>query len=259
MKPAMLLKVILSVLLFSSVTSVMAQTARPFKGAWYSDGMYVNIDFYGKTIPDPNSMDGYPCAGIIKVMPEVTSMSSTIENLKVTGNRATATAYFAERDSKLSFEYMADGSMKITSNDGFAYVDNELKKLPQTSYILRRATPFNGEWKLTKGDGMLRVNLYYKSMYEENAEGDTELCYGTIYVSTANGMRVDNCLIRNCKIDGNKAEIEYVGGRDGNTYRATLVYNPSTRQITLKSPTAVGVSGGVSESYVMDGMVFISR
>lgn len=45
MKPAMLLKAIISVLLFSSVTAAQAQTARPFKGAWYADGLYVDIDF----------------------------------------------------------------------------------------------------------------------------------------------------------------------------------------------------------------------
>lgn len=61
------------------------------------------------------------------------------------------------------------------------------------------------------------------------------------------------------KIEGNKAVIEYVGGRDGNTYRAVLVYNPSTRQITVKSPVSVGASGGVKESFVVDGMVFTRR
>ena len=147
----------------------------------------------------------------------------------------------------------------MTSSDGFSYVDDELKKLPQNSYVLHRASPFNGEWKLAKGDGTLRINLYYKSMYEENAEGGSEMCYGTIYVAYANGMKVDNSLIRARKIEGNKAVIEYVGGRDGNTYRAVLVYNPSTRQITVKSPVSVGASGGVKESFVVDGMVFTRR
>lgn len=255
----MLLKAIISVLLFSSVTAAQAQTARPFKGAWYADGLYVDIDFYGKSISDPNSMDGDPCAGIIRIKPDDTSMAYTIENLKMSGNRATATAYFAEKDSRLSFEYMADGSLKMTSSDGFSYVDDEQKKLPQNSYVLHRASPFNGEWKLAKGDGTLRINLYYKSMYEENAEGGSEMCYGTIYVAYGNGMKVDNSLIRARKIEGNKAVIEYVGGRDGNTYRAVLVYNPSTRQITVKSPVSVGASGGVKESFVVDGMVFTRR
>ena len=76
-------------------------------------------------------------------------MAYTIENLKMSGNRATATAYFAEKDSKLSFEYMADGSLKMTSSDGFSYVDDELKKLPQNSYVLHRAgrSTVNGNWQ----------------------------------------------------------------------------------------------------------------
>lgn len=255
----MLLKAIISVLLFSYVTAAQAQTARPFKGSWYADGLYVDIDFYGKSISDPNSMDGDPCAGIIKIKPEVTSMSYTIENLKVSGNRATATAYFAEKDSKLSFEYMSDGSMKMTSSDGFSYVDDELKKLPQNSYVLHRAAPFNGEWKLAKGEGALRMNLYCKSMYAENAEGNSELCYGTVYVAYNNGMYVDNCLITKRKVEGNQAVIEYVGGRDGNTYRALLVYNPSARQITVKGTVAVKTVNEIKECYVTDGLVFMRR
>lgn len=136
MKPAILLKAIISVLLFSSVTMAMAQTSRPFKGEWCGGGLYVKIDFYGKTIPDPNSMDEYPCAGIIKIKHEINSMSYTIENIKVNGNRATATAYFAEKDSHLTFEYLSDGSLRLTSSDGFAYVDDSLKKLPKSSYVL---------------------------------------------------------------------------------------------------------------------------
>lgn len=255
----MLLKAIICVLLFSSATVAQAQTSRPFKGAWYAPGLYVNIDFYGKTIPDPNSMDEDPCAGIIKIKPETNSMAYTIENLKVSGTKATATAYFAEKDSRLSFEYMSDGTLKITSSDGFSYVDDGLKKLLQSTYTLHRASPFSGEWKLAKGDGTMKINLYNKEMFEENFEGNSELCYGSIYITYNNGMYADNCLITKKKVEGNQAVIEYVGGRDGNTYRALLVYNPSTRQITVKDPVLFKATSETKDCYVTDGLLFTRR
>lgn len=259
MKHATLLKTIVFVFSIVYATASVAQVARPFKGAWYSDDLYVDIDFYGKTISDPNSMDGDPCAGIIKIKPEINSMAYTIESLNVTGKKATATAYFAEKNSKLTFEYLQDGSLKLTSNDGFTYVDDGLVKLPKTSYVLRKAEPFNGTWRLAKGDGQIKMNLYNKEMFEDDYEGNRQLCYGSIYITYNNGMYVDNCLIVKKNVDGNQAVIEYLGGRDGNTYSATLVYSPATKQVTVKGPKLVKAANSAKECYVTDGLVFNRR
>ena len=53
MKHATLLKTIVFVFSIVYATASVAQVARPFKGAWYSDDLYVDIDVYGQTISDP--------------------------------------------------------------------------------------------------------------------------------------------------------------------------------------------------------------
>lgn len=96
-------------------------------------------------------------------------------------------------------------------------------------------------------------------MFEDDYEGNSRQCYGSIYITYNNGMYVDNCLIVNKKTDGNQAVIEYLGGRDGNTYSATLVYNPATKQITVKQPKLVKATNEITECYVTDGLVFVRR
>lgn len=98
------------------------------------------------------------------------------------------------------------------------------------------ASPFIGEWKLLNGDGMLRLNLYSKEIYEEGCDGGRHLCYGTICVACNNGASVDNCLIAKKGVNGNRAIIEFVGGRDGNTCRAALLYDHSAKHIIVKTP-----------------------
>lgn len=132
-----------SVLMCVAALAGFARTGGPFKGVWHSPDMYINIDFYGNTIPDPNSMDEDPCAGIMRVRPGESTVAYTIENVKVSGSKATATAYMAEGDSRLTFECLADGSMKVTSSNGFAYVDDSLKHLPSPQ-VLRKASPSAG-------------------------------------------------------------------------------------------------------------------
>lgn len=232
----------------------MAQAGQTFRGVWYSPDMYIDIDFHGKSIPDPNSMDGDPCAGIIKVKPEASSTSYTIENVKVSGSKATATAYMAEGDSRLTFEILPDGGMRMTSSNGFAYVGDGLEKLPSPQ-SLSKASPFAGVWKLAKGDGTLTLNLHDKCILGEDNEGSQGLCYGTIYIAYNQGMYVDNCMITAREIKGNQAVVYYTGGRDGNKYRATLVYDPSTERVTVKSPAPVK-AGEEGECYVTDGLVF---
>lgn len=230
----------------------LAQTSRPFKGVWYSQDFYLEIDFYDKTVTDPNSMDGDPCAGIIKVKPEVCSTAYTIENIRVGGDKAIGTAYMADGKTNLVFEYFADGSIRIASGNGFSYVDDGIKKLTSV-YVLSKASPFSGVWKLAKGDGTLTLNLHDKCIY---SEANSTLGYGTIYIAFNNGAYVDECVITGREIKGNQAVVYYTGGRDGQKYHATLVYDPATKRITLKKPTPVGGSGS-GDSYVTDGMVFV--
>lgn len=250
-----LLRTAATAMVCAATTAVFAQTARTFKGAWYSPEMYVNIDFHTKSIPDPNSMDGDPCAGTIKMSPKFGSSVYTLENVKIAGSKATATAYLAEGDATMTFERQADGSIKMTCAN-FTYVPNEggTKKLQQT-ITLHKAAPFAGTWELKGGNGTLDLNLYDKSILGEDNEGNQALCHGTIYIAYNQGMYVDNCMITGCEAKGNQAVIYFTGGRDGNKYRATLAYNQSTRQITVRqvAPLKAGDEG---ECYVKDGLVF---
>lgn len=254
MKATVFLRAAASAVMCAAALVCMAQTGRPFKGVWYSPVMYVDIDFYGNSIPDPNSMDGDPCAGIIKVNPDVSQTAYTIENVKVNGSRATGTAYMAEGDSRLTFELLDTGRMRVTSSNGFAYVDDGLKRYPSPQFV-ERASPFAGVWKLAKGDGTLTLNLHDKCILGEDGEGSQGLCYGTVYIAYNQGMYVDNCMITAREIKGNQAVIYYTGGRSGAKYRATLVYDPSTKRITVKNPAPVK-AGEEGECYVTDGLVF---
>lgn len=249
------LRIIATVMACTATTFAFAQTARIFKGAWYSPEMYVNIDFHMKNIPDPNSMDGDPCAGTIKMNPKYSSSTYTLENVKVSGNKATASAYLAEGNAAMTFERQADGSIKMTCAN-FTYVPEEggTKKLPQT-IVLRKAAPFAGTWKLKGGDGSLDLTLYDKSILGEDNEGNQALCHGTIYIAYNRGMYVDNCMVTECEANGNQAEISFIGGRDGCKYRATLAYNPTTKQITV-TKVAPLTAGDEGECYVEDGLVF---
>lgn len=232
-----------------------AQSARPFKGVWYSPDMYIEIDFHGQSIPDPEAMDdGETCAGVIKVKPGLITSTNSMWDAKVSGKRATATTYLNEDNQTLTFELLPDGGMKVTSAPGFAYLgegEEGMLTLPSPQ-ILRKASPFAGEWKLAKGDGKLTLNLHNKCIYDEAHE---KLGYGTIYVAYNQGMYVDDCIVTEAEIDGNRAVITYTGSRSGNDYRATLVYDPATRRITVKNPAPV-TPGEDGECYVTDGLVF---
>lgn len=254
MKIKSFLKTAALALAFVTTTTVMAQQNKPFKGTWFAPDMYIEIDFHDMSISDPNSMDGDPCAGIIKVKPEVSSTPYTIENVKINGNKATATSYMAEGDSKLTFELLPGGDMKMTSSNGFAYIDDELKKLPSPQ-SLAKASPFAGVWKLAKGDGTLTLNLHDKSIMGENFEANNVMCYGTIYTTINGGMRVDNDIVTARKINGNQAVIYYQCGRSGNEYSATLIYNPTTKRITIKNPKPKNPDEA-GDCHIVDGMVF---
>lgn len=254
MKTTSFLRTAALAVVFAATTICMAQQNKPFKGTWYSPDMYIDIDFHDNSISDPNSMDGDPCAGIIKVKPEVSSTPYTIENVKINGNKATATSYMAEGDSRLTFELLPGGDMKMTSSNGFAYIDDELKKLPSPQ-SLAKASPFEGVWKAAKGDGTLTINLHSKSIMGEDFEANNVMCYGTIYTALNGGMRVDTDIITDRKINGNQAVIYYLCGRSGNKYSATLIYNPTTKRITIKNPKPANPDEA-GDCHTADGMVF---
>ncbi len=115
--------------------------------------------------------------------------------------------------------------------------------------------PFKGEWTL-KGqgaEGKLTLDFYSKSITGMDAEGNSIKCYGNIYV--AYGTQIDECPIIKWKTNGNLAQIQYIGSRDGNTYQSLLTYDPSTKKMSI-SETKVVVEEGMGNCFVQDGLVF---
>lgn len=248
------LKTAAMTLAFAAATTLSAQSTKPFKGVWYSPDMYLEIDFYGESIPDPEAMDDETCAGVIKVKPGINTSKLAMWDVKVSGKRATATTYLNEDNQTLTFELLPDGGMKITSEPGFAYLgegEEGMKTLPSPQ-VLRKASPFSGTWKLNKGDGTLTLNLHDRCIYSEHHE---KLGYGTIYITYNQGMYVDECVVTGSEINGNSATIRFTSGRSGADYRATLVYDPATKRITVKDTAPVNPDEE-GECYVTDGLVF---
>lgn len=119
--------------------------------------------------------------------------------------------------------------------------------------------PFKGVWTV-KGNGMegkLTLDFYGKSIEGMDAEGNSIKCYGLIYVGYGSGasVQVDECSIISRQINGNKATVRYIGGRDGNTYESVLTYDPATGKITV-SGTKIVVEEGMQNGFVTDGLVF---
>lgn len=135
---------------------------------------------------------------------------------------------------------------------------------PATTVSSQTATydtsgPFKGVWnmKSENAEGRMNLDLYSKSIVGMDAIGDEVKCYGTISVTFVYGasIRVDECVITESQPKGNKATIKFTGGRDGNTYQATLTYNPANKKITVSDTTRLGEEE-FGECYVSDGLVF---
>lgn len=119
--------------------------------------------------------------------------------------------------------------------------------------------PFKGVWTL-KGnniEGKLNLDFFEKSINGSDAEGNDIKCYGTIYVGYGQGagIQVDECSIIATKVEGNKATVKYIGGRDGNTYQSVLTYNTTDKKIRI-SETRFVIAEGMGECYVEDGLEF---
>lgn len=256
MKLTTLLKASLCIIFCAASLSSFAQTSRPFKGAWYSPEMYININFHEKNIPDINTMDEDPCPGLITTTPEYGDFTYSITSVKINGNKAVAEVDGLENKVTVTFTYMPNGNLSFSSSN-FTYLpkEGEIKKFPSSLNLLK-ASPFIGTWTLKNKDaGKLTINLYNKCLSGMNAEGMDQRCYGTIFLMS--GQRVDNCLITDCKVSNNQATIDYIGGRDGNTYRCTLVYNPANKQISIKGAKLIKHGEDqMEECYVSDGLIF---
>ncbi len=98
----------------SHFMSVGQQSTKPFFGQWASDEIFMDIDFYENSLSDPNSMDGDPCAGILKLMKGDDSATYTILRMKVTGKKAVGVLSDSNfKEQPMSAEVLPDGTMKI--------------------------------------------------------------------------------------------------------------------------------------------------
>lgn len=242
----------LAAVLACSADTCRAQTAPVFTGRWYSPDIYLDIDFHGKSITDLNSMDGDPCPGMIRMRRGRGSGDYSISTAVVSGGEAVASAYVWDANVGINFKLLPDGSMRMDClNFKYLSADGDETSLPSPVTLLR-AEPFSGEWRLKGGDGKLTLNLYYPDVF--NSE-DGQYYYGLVYVAFGNGARVDLCTVTGCKVDGNRAEISFTGGRDGNKYKAVLAFDPAAKLIRLEGVArADGGEGG--DCLVADGMVF---
>ena len=251
MKTNQLLRIGLSMVLAVVALTAGAQTSDSFKGAWYSPELYLYIDFYARDVPDPNSMDGDPCPGVIKMKRGYGESVYSFSSAVVAGNKAVAHAYIGEGEAVIRFTDMGDGTLKMDCSK-FTYVTYEdgVKTLPMP-VTLRKASPFLGTWQLKGGDGRMQLNLYHDDLFD----GDGRLCYGTISVSLNKGMYVDDCAVTRCEVSGDKAVVYFTGSRSSADYRAVLLYDPSTDQVTV-SEVAPAKQGQAGECYVTAGMIF---
>lgn len=232
------------------------QTVKPFKGQWYSDEIYMDIDFYGNTVSDPNSMDGDPCPGIIKVRKGGSEMSYTILSMKINGKKASGIVSDNDfQEQPMSAEILADGTMKITIPALKLIMGEGDIKVFKGEKILRKAAPFAGKWSL-KGNGItaeMILNLYDRCIMGMNADMNDALSYGIINITM--GMNVDDCSILSWEGAGNTVDVKFVSSRSGGIYKAKLTYLPSTKKIKVSQVTPVGSDAG--ECYLTDGMEFV--
>lgn len=123
----------------------------------------------------------------------------------------------------------------------------------------RHAGPFRGEWKLegTGLEGKLVLDFYGKSVDGMDALNNAVKCYGTIYVGYGSGasIQVDECSIISWKDNGNTPLVNFIGGRDGNTYEARMVYDPQKETIRFSEIRMVAEEG-MAECFISDDLVF---
>ncbi len=115
--------------------------------------------------------------------------------------------------------------------------------------------PFKGKWK-SGNESVLTLDFYGKSIDGTDADYNDIKCYGSIYISFNNASQVDESSVVSWKADGNKANIEYIGGRDQNKYSAVLTYNTSDKSMTISNIKQLTGEAESGQSFVTDGMKF---
>lgn len=120
-------------------------------------------------------------------------------------------------------------------------------------------SPFNGQWTLSgKGiEGKLTLDFNGKSIQGQDANSNDILCYGLIYVGYGSdaSIQVDESSIISWNGTGNKATIQFVGGRDGNTYEAIMEMNPQTKNISFHNIKVV-VEEGMQNGFLSEDLIF---
>ena len=123
----------------------------------------------------------------------------------------------------------------------------------------RHSNPFKGVWKLegTGLEGKLVLDFYGKSVDGMDALNNAVKCYGTIYVGYGSGasMKVDECSITSWEDNGNTPLVNFIGGRDGNTYEARMIYDPQKETVRF-SDIRIVAEEGMAECFVSDDLVF---
>lgn len=232
----------------------------PFKGEWFTElngmKMTVRLDLYEKTV----DQDGMKFSGFIHA-DGTTYVDEFVEKFKINGNTATLTitTYGVGTDVAVTqdviVKYSAiDGSLTLITQKLYGQTQmGKYKALPETIVLSKEASgPFAGYWLDKTKTAALKLNLYKPFSTPDDPGAKI-----SGYINITIGMKVDMCTVSSYKIDENKAVIEYVGGRDGNTYRSTLIYNPVNRQITLKGKELIQKGDfDMEDSYVNADMVF---
>lgn len=100
----------------------------------------------------------------------------------------------------------------------------------KTSGVQQTAKPFKGDWATKDGEFYLNVDLYAKSIEVEYGE---PLTHGTLAVFYGNSRDVN--VIQSATITGNTAVLtmECQNGGNGEKVTAKLVYNPTTKTMTV--------------------------
>lgn len=109
------------------------------------------------------------------------------------------------------------------------------KARQQSSATANQEKIFKGKWANKEGRAVLELDLYDKSIEWENGK-----CYGVLGMVVGRGFDMDNDVITSVKINGNEAIVEYNCERMEDAGKASLTYNPKTKEMTIKPLKAPG-------------------
>lgn len=163
-----------------------------------------------------------------------------------------------------SWKYLAAGALCLAALSASACANSPVRPraAEQQAPPQAKKGPFKGAWILPNDEGVMELDLYAKTIdvsdYDNSGQHDKG--YGTFDIVLDGGMRVEMSFVTACTPDGNKAVIEYVGGRDGRTYRAELAYDPEEEVIRVVSVNPSEENEDeFGETYLAEGMVFYKK